>query len=132
MTDTTGSSRVSRTVSSTGTSTHTRYLTTNGGRVASAVVWWVRVWRWVVPVVLRALRFVRDTVTPAGWLALAALVEAFAPFGSVAPPALAEAFAPFPCVALRADERKRAVSWTRATSPLPLPGTPAMPATRTS
>jgi hypothetical protein len=67
-------SRISRTVGSTGTATHTRYSTGTGTRAVTVVVWWIRVWRVVVPAVRRAALWVRDTVTPAGWLVVAAAV----------------------------------------------------------
>jgi hypothetical protein len=64
-------SRNSRTTGSTGTATHTRYSTAGGGRAVTAIVWWIAVWRWVVPRVRRIAVFVWETVTPAGWLAVA-------------------------------------------------------------
>jgi uncharacterized protein (DUF58 family) len=67
-------SRISRTTASTGTSTHTRYTTTAGGRVVTAVFWGARAWRAVSGVALRSGRWLRDTVTPAGWLVVAAVL----------------------------------------------------------
>jgi uncharacterized protein (DUF58 family) len=61
-------SRVTRTVASTGTATHTRYTTATGVRAVSVVVWWIRLWRWFVPAVRSGLRWLGSTVTPAGWL----------------------------------------------------------------
>jgi uncharacterized protein (DUF58 family) len=72
-------SRITRTVASTGTATHTRFATTSGGRAVSIVVWWIRAWRWLVPTVVRGLVWLRDTVTPAGWLVVAVLL--FLPVG---------------------------------------------------
>ncbi|MFT4124063.1 MAG: DUF58 domain-containing protein [Microbacteriaceae bacterium] len=72
------SSRGSRTVSTTGTATHTRYTPGTGARAASVAVWWIRVWRLAVPRLLAAGRWLRETVTPAGWLV------AFAALGLVA------------------------------------------------
>ena len=66
-------SRITRTTASTGTATHTRYTTATGVGAVAVVVWWIRVWRWVVPVARRVAGRVRDTVTPGGWLAIAAL-----------------------------------------------------------
>ena len=68
-------SRISRTVASTGTATHTRYVTKRGGgKFVSVVVWWIRAWRWFAPRFVGAVRWVGNTVTPAGWLVLAALL----------------------------------------------------------
>lgn len=64
----------SRTVSSTGTATHTRYTTATGSRAVSVVVWWLRVWHWTLPRVRAAAAWVRGTVTPGGWLVVAAAV----------------------------------------------------------
>ena len=72
-------SRITRTVASTGTATHTRFSATSGGRAVSIVVWWIRAWRWLVPTVIRGLVWLRDTVTPAGWLVVAVLL--FLPVG---------------------------------------------------
>lgn len=67
-------SNTSRTFGSTGTATHTRYSTATGARAVTLVVWWIRAWRWVVPAVRSALRWVAETVTPAGWLVVVAVV----------------------------------------------------------
>jgi uncharacterized protein (DUF58 family) len=64
-------SSVART--STGTATHTRYVTASGGRAVSVVVWWIRAWRAIVPALRRAITWVLETVTPAGWLVVVAL-----------------------------------------------------------
>ena len=63
-------SRITRTVAATGTATHTRYTTRGGDTIVTAVVWWIRVWRFISSRTVSVLEWVRDTVTPAGWLAL--------------------------------------------------------------
>lgn len=67
-------SRITRTVASTGTATHTRYQTTRGGVFVRAVVWWLRAWRAVSSVIVIAARWVWSTITPAGWLVIGALI----------------------------------------------------------
>lgn len=67
-------SRISRTTAATGTATHTRYSTASGGRAVTAIVWWITAWRWLVPSTRRAATFVAETVTPAGWLAVASVL----------------------------------------------------------
>ncbi|MET0449675.1 MAG: DUF58 domain-containing protein [Aeromicrobium sp.] len=63
-------SRITRTVAATGTATHTRYTTRRGDTIVTAVVWWIRAWRFVSSRAVAATEWVRDTVTPAGWLAV--------------------------------------------------------------
>jgi len=67
-------SRITRTVASTGTATHTRYATARKGVLVTAVVWWIRAWRVVVAVARSSAKWVRSTVTPAGWLVIAAVI----------------------------------------------------------
>ncbi|MDM4761537.1 DUF58 domain-containing protein [Galbitalea sp. SE-J8] len=67
-------SRISRTVATTGTATHTRYTTASGAPAVAVVVGWIRVWRAVVPAVRAAVAWVRDTVTPAGWVVVGGVV----------------------------------------------------------
>ena len=67
-------SRLTRTVASTGTATHTRYSTTRKGAFVTAVVWWIRVWRITQAGARSSFTWVWDTVTPAGWLVVAAVV----------------------------------------------------------
>lgn len=74
-------SRITRTVASTGTATHTRYTTRRGDTVVLAVVWWIRVSRIVRSALGSAWGFVVSTVTPAGWLTL--LAAALLPVGIV-------------------------------------------------
>jgi uncharacterized protein (DUF58 family) len=38
------------------------------------IVWWIRAWRWLVPAVRAAITWVAETVTPAGWLVVAAVL----------------------------------------------------------
>ena len=66
-----GNSRISRTVASTGTATHTRYTTRRGDSVVTAVVWWIRVSRATRAVLRTVGTWIVSTITPAGWLALA-------------------------------------------------------------
>jgi uncharacterized protein (DUF58 family) len=66
-----GNSRISRTVASTGTATHTRYTTRRGDSVVTAVVWWIRVSRATRAVLRTVGKWIVSTITPAGWLALA-------------------------------------------------------------
>ena len=66
-----GNSRISRTVASTGTATHTRYTTRRGDSVVTAVVWWIRVSRATRAVLRTVGNWIVSTVTPAGWLAFA-------------------------------------------------------------
>ncbi len=69
-------SRITRTVASTGTATHTRYTTRRGDSVVAAVVWWIRVTRTARAITRSVGTWIVQTVTPAGWLtvALAALL----------------------------------------------------------
>ena len=67
-------SRITRTVASTGTATHTRYATKRKGVLVTAIVWWIRAWRIMVAAVRSSSKWVRSTVTPAGWLVLAAVI----------------------------------------------------------
>ena len=67
-------SRITRTVASTGTATHTRYATTRKGVLVTAVVWWIRAWRVARAATRASVAWVRSTVTPAGWLVIAAAV----------------------------------------------------------
>ncbi|MEO6309796.1 MAG: DUF58 domain-containing protein [Leifsonia sp.] len=67
-------SRTARTAGeSTSTSTHTRYSTVRASPLIDAVVWWVRVWRGVRERTVGATRWVRETVTPAGWVVVAGI-----------------------------------------------------------
>jgi hypothetical protein len=53
--------------------THTRFDSTQrGGTFASVAVWRIRAWHRLVTVSTRASRWLRETVTPAGWLAVGA------------------------------------------------------------
>ncbi|GAB3121907.1 DUF58 domain-containing protein [Glaciibacter psychrotolerans] len=76
-------SRISRTSTSTSTSTktHTRYSTTRSGTLIGAVVWWVRAGRAVRVRSKATVQWVRETVTPAGWVVVAAV--ALLPVGLV-------------------------------------------------
>lgn len=74
-------SRITRTVASTGTATHTRYTTRRGDSVVLAVVWWIRVSRATRSAVGAAWSWVVSTVTPAGWLMV--LVAALLPVGII-------------------------------------------------
>ena len=74
-------SRITRTVASTGTATHTRYTTRRGDNVVLAVVWWIRVSRATRAALGTTWSWIVSTVTPAGWLAL--LVAALLPVGLV-------------------------------------------------
>ena len=71
-------SRISRTGTATGTgtrtgsSTHTRYTTRRAGTLVGAVVWWVRVRRALISGGRASARWIAETVTPAGWLVVAA------------------------------------------------------------
>ncbi|GAA3895653.1 DUF58 domain-containing protein [Leifsonia kafniensis] len=74
-------SRISRTTPSDNTSTHTRYSTTRSHTLIEAVVWWVRAWRAVRSRTVGAVRWVGETVTPAGWVVVASV--ALLPVGLV-------------------------------------------------
>ena len=74
-------SRITRTVASTGTATHTRYTTRRGDSVVLAVVWWIRASRAMRSALGTAWGWIISTVTPAGWLTL--LVAALLPVGIV-------------------------------------------------
>ena len=74
-------SRITRTVASTGTATHTRYTTRRGDSVVLAVVWWIRVSRATRSAVGAAWGWIVSTVTPAGWLMV--LVAAMLPVGII-------------------------------------------------
>jgi len=74
-------SRSSRTTTSENTSTHTRYSTTRSSTLIEAVVWWVRIWRAARAYSSAAVRWVLETVTPAGWVVIA--VIALFPIGLV-------------------------------------------------
>lgn len=65
---------MSHTATSTRTSTHTRYSTTRSSTLVGAVVWWVRAWRIITRYASSAVRWISETVTPAGWVAVAAVV----------------------------------------------------------
>lgn len=67
-------SRISRTAASTGTSTHTRYSTTKVGTLITTAVWWMRALRAVRASLASAWRWVRETVTPAGWVVACSLI----------------------------------------------------------
>lgn len=64
-------SRITRTVAATGTATHTRYTTRRGDNVVNVVVWWITASRLITNAVAVGARWIVETVTPAGWLALA-------------------------------------------------------------
>ena len=74
-------SRITRTVASTGTATHTRYTTRRGDSVVLAVVWWIRLSRALRAALGSTWNWIISTVTPAGWLAL--LAAALLPVGLV-------------------------------------------------
>jgi len=67
-------SKVSRTATSHGTATHTRYSTTRTGSLVTTLVWWVRTWRAIKRGTVGAVTWVLETVTPAGWAVVAACV----------------------------------------------------------
>jgi len=67
-------SRITRTVASTGTATHTRYSTTRKGALVTAIVWWMRAWRVVASATKASAKWVAGTVTPAGWLVIAVVI----------------------------------------------------------
>lgn len=69
-------SRTSRTSSSTSTvsATHSRYSTTTRvGTLVDAVVWWLRAWRALAAATRATVRWVGETVTTAGWVAVFAV-----------------------------------------------------------
>ncbi|WP_111719461.1 DUF58 domain-containing protein [Homoserinimonas sp. OAct 916] len=66
-------SRLTRAQVETSTVSHTRYTEAASGSLVSVVVWWVRVWRAVRRSVAAATRWVRETVTPAGWVVVFAV-----------------------------------------------------------
>ena len=61
-------SRLTRTGTGFGSTTHTRYTSTRAGALIDAVVWSVRARRAVVAGTTASVRWVSETVTPAGWL----------------------------------------------------------------
>lgn len=63
-------SRVGRT--STSTVTRTRYSTTRSGALVDVAVWWVRLGRWVRSALASTSSFLATTITPAGWIVVAA------------------------------------------------------------
>ncbi len=63
-------SRAGRT--STSTVTRTRYSTTRSGSFVEAAVWWNRLGRWLRRAAVDAAHFVSTTLTPAGWVVVAA------------------------------------------------------------
>lgn len=67
-------SRISRTATSTSTSTRTHYSAPRAGSLVDAVVWWMRAWRAVRGRTLAIVRWVGETVTPAGWVVVSAVL----------------------------------------------------------
>ncbi|MGO4783469.1 DUF58 domain-containing protein [Cryobacterium sp. W22_MBD10_FK3] len=73
-------SRTSHTSTSTSTSTstvsatHTRYASGRAGSLVEVVVWWLRAWRTLTAAIRATLRWVGETVTTAGWVAVFAVI----------------------------------------------------------
>ena len=67
-------SRRSQTATSAGLTTHTRYSTTRRGAFERALVWCANAWASVRAHVSAVWLWLTETVTPAGWLAIVALV----------------------------------------------------------
>ena len=70
-------SRTSHTSTSTSTSTlsgtHTRYTSGRAGSLVEVVVWWLRAWRALTAATRATIRWVGETVTTAGWVAVFAV-----------------------------------------------------------